>query len=401
MKLKMTVKHTIYLLSALLFSGCIESFEPEGLEFQSALVIEATITNQMITQTITLNRAFEFGSDGPEPETNASVLLVENGQSQIEFLETSPGVYTSEVPFAAQEGIEYELQVVASNGRRYASNPVVLTQPSQIDELFAERITADDGTDGIAIMVNSFDPSGNSENYRYEYEETYRVEAPDWRPNDLFLLEGPGIPRCQVQVMPRQQEERVCFPTDLSNTIIQTTTGGLEEDRVSRFVVRFIDRDNFIISFRYSILVRQMIQSAAAFEFFETLDEFSGSGSLFSQIQPGRLIGNVFSAVDEEEIVLGFFDVATVTEQRIFFNYDDFYPGEPLPPFINPCNRIAPILADMTGCILSTFVEANAVRYIEENSAPEPMEGPFIVVPRICGDCTELGPTAIPDFWVE
>jgi len=176
----------------------------------------------------------------------------------------------------------------------------------------------------------------------------------------------------------------------------------LQEDRVSNFMVHFINRNNYIISHRYSILVRQLVQSNTAFRFYETLGEFSSSESLFSETQPGFLEGNVFSMQDEDEKVLGFFDVASVTEQRIFFNYTDFYPDEPLPPYLSPCDETALPLANQDGsCFLQAVLERNAIRFVRDNNNSTAFEGPFFTVPRICGDCTVLGAVEVPDFWTE
>ena len=397
------IKKIFFVPVVLLLSmnGCIEPFDVEVIDFESALVVEATITNEMKSQRIFLTRTFEFDAEGPSPERNANVRVLAGSGNTFAFQEVEPGIYESEQAFAAQQGASYQLLVTTGDGRSYSSVPTALSQATQIDDLRAERITNDDGQDGVAILVDSFDPSGNSVNYRYTYEESYKIIAPFWNPEDLAVLEGPGIPPCQVEVVPREQPEEVCFATDVSNEIILTDTNDLEEDRVDNFMVRFINSENFIISHRYSILVKQFVQSNAAYNFYETLNEFSGSESLFSETQPGFLEGNVRSDENENEKVLGFFDVSAVAQQRIFFNYDDLYPGEDLPPYINPCRVVAPPIATPGGCVLSVQVELNLVRYVNENTAPQQGEGPFLVVPRVCGDCTEIGSTEPPEFWIE
>lgn len=207
---------------------------------------------------------------------------------------------------------------------------------------------------------------------------------------------------CGVDLTTREQDERVCYNTELSKNLIFTDTNGFDEDRVSRFMVRFINRNNFIISHRYSILVKQLIQSDAAFSYFETLQEFSGSESLFSDTQVGFLNGNVFSDTDSNEKVLGYFDVASVSESRIFFNYEDLFPNEPLPPYVNPCIESAPALVTPQGeCLLVRLVVDNTIRYVADNSSGGPGPGPYVVVNRVCGDCTTIGELAVPEFWTE
>jgi hypothetical protein len=393
-------KYMLLVLFALsiLHNACIEPFEPQTVTFESALVIDATITNETKEQEIYLNRTFALEDDGPNPESNATVRVEDDAGNTYTFRENTPGSYVSDISFAAQAGRNYQLFITTNDGRSYSSESVQLPGTTQIDELYAERLVNDDGVEGMAIFVDSFDPTGTSMNYRYEYEETFRIIAPEWTPDDLI---GDPEGGCGLLIVPREGEEETCYRTDISNTIILTDTNGFDEDRVSRFTVRFINRDNYIISHRYSILVRQFVQSNEAYTFFETLNDFSGSESLFSETQPGFLIGNVASDENEDEKVLGYFDLASVDEQRLFFDYQDFFPGEPLPPYIIPCRENAPPLANPGGCVLRRIVEANLVRYTGRNDPPQPGEGPFTVVPRVCGDCTEIGEVAVPEFWTE
>ncbi len=195
----------------------------------------------------------------------------------------------------------------------------------------------------------------------------------------------------------------MCYGTNTSNDIILTNTSGLDEDNVSKFMVRFIDRDNYIISHRYSILVRQFVQSPAAYTFYDTLKILSESDNLFSQVQPGLLVGNVFSEDNDNEIVLGYFGLASVSEQRIFFNYDEFFPGEELPPYISPCNPFAPDIFQFGGgCELAPFVRSNVVEYFGINSMTTDLNpGPYLVVDPVCGDCTVIGSNVVPPFWTD
>ncbi|MEM9001879.1 MAG: DUF4249 domain-containing protein, partial [Bacteroidota bacterium] len=144
---------------------------------------------------------------------------------------------------------------------------------------------------------------------------------------------------------------------------------------------------------------------------------FSQSDNLFTQIQPGLIEGNIKAAGNSEDIVIGYFEVASVAEQRIFFNYSDFFPDEPLPPFFDNfnCNAVfSPPLPNPLRDGPSSLEECGAQRTLIEllndeqvefflsNAEPPPLcEGPFIVTLRPCGDCTVFGSNIVPDFWVE
>lgn len=385
---------------AFLLYGCIEPFElseADFVDFESAIVVEATITNELKEQIVYVTRSFKF-EEQPTAESNADIRVV-GGGTIYSFTETEPGIYVSMIPFAATANVNYQLLIDTADGNSYNSDEVTLTPVTTLDAIRAERIVNSTDEDGIAIFADSFDPTGTSLNYRYTYEETYKIIPPNWSPNELVGDPGES---CGVSVRLKERDERVCYTTDFSNAIVLTNTNDLDEDRVDRFMVRFLNRDNYIISHRYSILVKQHVQSSIAYNFYETLREFSGEESLFSETQPGFLEGNIISNQSEDEKVLGFFDVASVSQKRIFFNYEDYYPDEPLPPYVTICRPSAPPLASLGGsCVLKPIIESGNARYYQDNATPNFGEGPYQVVTRVCGDCTVLGKLEVPTFWVE
>ena len=187
-----------------------------------------------------------FEEEGPIPEVGAQVTIIANGE-QFAFAEVENGVYLSTTQFAAQPNVDYQLKITTSNNRTYASKPTQLTAVTQIDNLYAERIINDLGEDGVAIYVDSFDPTSNARFYRYEYEETYKIQAPFYRENKLIVT-GNVFPDCSVEVVPREEDVRVCYTTKPSKNIVLTSTQSLQQDKVERFKVRFLRKDNFIIS---------------------------------------------------------------------------------------------------------------------------------------------------------
>jgi hypothetical protein len=406
--MKMTKTYNLYLFLVLLFlSSCVEEIDFEIEKFESALVIEATITNEEKNQVILLSRAFQTEDDGPPPERNATVKILAVGNNYV-FEELEPGRYVSTVPFSAQPSIDYMLSITTSNGRTYSSSPTILSQTTQIDAVYAVRETTNEDVNGMSIYVDSFDPTGKSKYYRYSYEETYKIIAPRWVPEDLVLTDANN---CIVDLrLTRPQEERVCYNTVSSNTINQFSTNSLTEDRVTRHLVRFIDSEDFIISWRYTILVSQYVQSSAAYAYFETLNKFASEGSLFSQIQPGFFEGNISSETNPNEKVIGFFDVSSVSSQRLYFHYEDFYPDEPLPPLEYACEELHLeqfSSSGTCGTLISGLLTDNVVylsgasKVIDSISGELVTIGPFNMVFRACGDCTALGSNVVPDFWVD
>ena len=390
----------------LLLISCIEPVEIESLTFEDLLVVEATITDEFKNQKINLSRTYELEEDGPLAERNAVVTITDDLQNTYRFEEASPGEYISVNEFEAIQGRQYQLNITTSNGREYASSQTVLTNSSQIDEVLAFAETNEDGVEGVAIKLNSFNPQGNSNFYRYEYEETYKIIAQNWSQYRAIVVSD-TFPY-EVDTVFKTTQDQICFKTRLSTGILQTETNSLEEDRVSNLAIRFIPSDDPKVFHRYSINVRQYVQSAEAFAFYKVLNELSSSESLFSQNQPGFINGNLFSLSSQSESVMGFFEVSSVSTKRIFFDRREVLgTGPPL----GPCRLLAPELTDrFNRSPLIESIQSGSLRFLAINDGVifEPSQvdgdGPYVMVPEICGDCTVSGganSNIKPDFWID
>ena len=387
----------IYILCfAFFLQTCNEPFNIQSIEFKDALVVEATLTNEVKTQIVKLSRTINLEADGTNPEQGAMVSITDEANNTFTFQETSSGTYESVSPFAALENSSYTLSVVTSNGRTYSSTPERITGNSTFGDINAIKETNEVGVKGVSIKVNSTDPENKAKHYRYEYEETFQIIAPFWTPWKGEIISD--VPPFEVELKLRTQEERVCYKTIPSNSIIQTETIGLSENSVQNFEVRFLTQSDFLTPHRYSILIKQLVQSEEAYAYYNTLQKFSSVDDPFSQNQPGTLVGNITSNNDADELVIGYFEVTSVTEKRIFLEHDDFF-DERFDAF-DDCETDSPPLTDplnSSNSPLINGVKLNKFVIINEEILPSR----FIVIPRRCTDCTALGSNIKPSFWVD
>lgn len=391
------LKSTLLLTILVVGTNCIDEIPlvSAGTEFDTLLVVEATLTDEFKAQEVRLSFSTSLETEGFIKVQNAEVQIVDSEQNIYVFVEISPGVYRSSSEFSAENGVSYQLQIVTSDGRAFQSEEVQITSTSEFEDVFAERILNDTGEDGVGIFVNSTASSGNPEYYRYTYEETYKIIAPFWTALE-FVVEINEFGGEEVIVQTRTQEERFCYNTVASNTIIQTRTTDARGNTLNRFNVRFLSNNNPVISHRYSILVRQFVQSQEAFSYYEQLNEFASSESVFTNVQPGFIESNIRSTEKLDEKVIGYFEVASVREQCVFFNYKDFYPDEPLPPYFISCREYSPMPDALVDGIQFDIIE-----YTRDNENPMGPESQYIAVAKPCGDCTQLGSNIVPEFWVE
>lgn len=407
---KITCKISTFLILVFGLCSCTEQYVFQNNDFESALVVEGTITNELKNQTIRLSQVYELEETGPKLEKGAHVSISDDLGNEYQF-EEKDTIYTSIIPFKAEPERKYQLKIKTSTGKNYTSDEQALTTETKIDNLTA-TVENIEGERGVQINVNSYDPTNTSKYYRYEYNETYKIIAPLWDSRETKLVNIPAIPanpendflgspeREDIVVALRKYESRTCYSSKKSNDIILNSTNSLSEDRV-HFPVRFISNQNYIISHRYSIFVKQYVQNLAAYTYYKTLRDLSSSGGVLSPKQPGFFYGNIKSVENPSEKVIGFFEVSSVSSERIFFNYADLFPKEPLPPYYESDCEIREFL-DCIGLPPCNGVQLRSgirSRYLVHLSSNLPSS--YFMVKAACGDCTSFSSNIVPTFWVD
>ena len=391
--------------------GCVDPFEAATQNYESTLVVEAAITNELKFQEINLGRTYRLENEGQGFEINASVAVVDDAQNSYNFQEIDSGRYRSDIKFGVLPDRDYQLLITTSSGKKYTSVPAKLTATVDEFSISATKEINEDGMEGVLIAAHSFDPNDNSKFYRFDYEETFKIVAPYWSPLDAFgvspIPTRTEPPLHEVYTLPRTKEEETCYKLMESSEILQTDTNSLIEDRVINFPVKFLPKDEFKITHRYSILVRQYVQTLEASSFFKTLNKFSGSESLFSQKQQGFIAGNIYAIDDPDEKAIGYFEVSSAKTQRLFFDFEDFFPGEEKPPHIVDCHVIKPELDDHSlfgNPDFSPLIQLllyQGFKFVDFNEGVDFVNNPYFIVRKECGDCTSLGSNIKPDYWID
>ena len=393
----------IILLSTLLIeAGCTEQFEIESNGYESVLVVESTITDEMKPQVVKLSRTSTLDTNAVIFEYNASVnVTASDGQTFRFSQDYETGYYLSDRKFSAQPNVSYTLEINTENGRSYSSSPVIMPPVVGLDEVYAERIIdANQDQDGIQVLVNTKDPTGLAKYFRYEYEETYKIVAPYPSPFTFEIVNYTPEPLSYDIDVTRREPEEICYSTELSSGIKQVATTDLNENRVFRFPVKYLSKSDAKVQSRYSILVKQYVQSVEAYTFYKILKELGSVGSILSQGQPGYVSGNVISNTNLKEKVLGFFEASPTVSKRIYFDYTNF--GIEKPPYFVDCEVFSFDYWDNT--ILDNDPdERNALftslKYFDYQIISVSTTGIYRIVQPECSVCTYFSSNVKPDFW--
>jgi hypothetical protein len=126
-------------LGACLDELAIDTLADDGQT--AALVVEAVLTDEMITQKVYLSRSdvrldletdtvynpyIPLGSrpvDSVDMEGGATVRVLGDNGMEYQFTEGSEGTYLSNQPFALEMGVGYTLEIETGNGQEYVSDP--------------------------------------------------------------------------------------------------------------------------------------------------------------------------------------------------------------------------------------------------------------------------------------
>lgn len=395
MKVSQKIKKSL-LVIIILFNiySCTEPYALQSNNYQNYLVVEATLTNGLKKQEVKLTRTYRLEENEPSIEENADVKVFGDDGSVFRFTQQGE-TYISIDEFEPLPNVAYRLEIETSNGRKYISTEQILPSVSNLESVVAVRKSNDLGTEGVEIQANSFDPNNNTNFYRYTFEETYKVIVPYWSPNNIRILEDNTI-----EFYLRDGETRTCYSSNKSNSIALENTSNYVEDRVSNFPIQFIPQSDYKIANRYSIIVYQYVHNATSFEFYKNLKNLSDEGSNLSQVQPGLIPSNIRCLQQPNEIVVGLFDIASVSSKRIFFNYEDLFPDSNPPGFLYECtgrtfnpSDFDPLNSNDGFYALKAYVRSNRLLFYRESA------GLYLMVIPYCGDCTTFSSNIIPPFW--
>lgn len=404
------------LFSSLSVVSCTEPYKLETNLFKDALVIESTITNELDNQKVKITHIYRLENNEPSMENNAQVWIEDGNHNSYHFSENEPGVYISDNVFKAIPNVSYKLFITTSEGKRYESREEYLPPEAEIKNLYAEKETIQGGF-GIQVYIDSNEDLGDAKYFRYEYEETFKIITPFTITENIELVNintSPSSFSYDVFVSPSEEEKQVGYSTNSQEKIIQTSTISFSENNIIKFPVRFMDMNNYALRERYSILVKQYVQSYDSYDFYKTINDLGSIESLLIENQPGYVRGNIYSVNDNKEKVVGFFDVSYISKKRIYFNYADFNLHQPEYPYrcqIDTLDYTDNTTSDFdrndrttmySSLILKTPpCELLSVSYYEALDA----DGNIILIPLYilltaeCGNCTSFSSNIKPAFW--
>lgn len=374
---------------ALVASGCKEKFYADiPSPATGYLIAEGIIEigNPAVT-TIRLSRTSALDDPEVQFEDNGTVYIENEYGTKYELRHTDSGRFVSQ-PIVLPPGMGYRIHVFTQGGEYYSGFTEAKISP-EIDSLFwAPK------NDGIEIQLNTQDASNKSRYYYWNFVETWQYSAPFYATEKYDTVLNAVVPRG-----PADPEIYTCWKTMPSTTIAIGSTVKLTRDFLYAHPVAYVSASNTNkLVQKYSILVKQSVLSAEAYEYLDRMQKNTEkTGTVFDR-QPSELRGNIYNATDTTEAVMGFITASSITEKRLFVDRSE------LPPF-----RVTTLYENCIEDTLRSQPSADQLFryqvYLPTNWVPLPTSGTFPVFALLysqnfCVDCRKLGGiNQKPSFW--
>jgi len=297
-------------------AGCIEPFTPIIDESEESLVIKGQITDQAGNHYINISRTAPYNDPHKIPESDCQVEVIDNYGNIFEFYESDSGVYRQWLPKDFLNiGTQYKVKVITTDGNIYESGFNEMLSPSPlIDSIYYEIETRETNDPdkpliGIQFYLDLNAPSDFARNYRWELEETWEYEAAY---RIQYYYDGTIHPIDDPFFLFR------CWSTEPIRKIYTFTTRHSTSNTINKFPLHYVSNQTNRLKIKYSLLVKQYSLSNTAYDYWLQVQEQSQESGGLYETQPVQIQGNISNINDPEEVVLGFFDVSSVPEKRIF-----------------------------------------------------------------------------------
>ncbi len=232
---------------------------------------------------------------------------------------------------------------------------------------------------GIQLYFDLEADNDQAHNYRWELEETWEYNAANLI---QYYYDGAMHP------MRDPFEFYTCWNTLRINNIYTFSTKHSQSNTIHKYPLNYVSERTLRLQVRYSLLVRQYTLSDEAFQYWDQMKKQNQESGGLYETQPSHIRGNIYNINDLDERMLGFFNVSSSSEKRIFI--------DGIRELDYPRNRCFPDTIDYTSQIPGYMIFPVYLRSVNPMGAGPP----YIYGRYLCFDCTNGGGINVkPDFW--
>jgi len=311
----------IVLTGFILLVSCTEIYKPTIDPGANALVVEGLITNENGPFTIRLTKASLYNSvKTPTPVEGAKLTLSDNHNQHFTLTNNLNGRYTTPDGFNSKIGDSYTLHIKTSDGNIYESKPQELLPPLSYDSIYGLH------TDnpylgennqlkfniGSNILIDIFRTVTKTDSFplcrfkpvitvQYEYRED--IDTLSYWTNKCW------------RSMPLNVNEDIT--EDKSHASSAAITGHLLCFTPVLMEGYGLPVPKDLVELHYYLRINQYTINRDTYDFYtEANKQLTTTGKIFDPIA-SQLKGNLTCTNNSSEIVIGFFEVSSVSHSAI------------------------------------------------------------------------------------
>jgi hypothetical protein len=324
--MKPILKIVVIILVLSTFHCCSEIYNPVIDTDTEALVVEGLITDGDGPFTVKLTRAQPYSSDSAVTTTYVSdaILTVSDNEGGVyELTYQGDGEYALPTDFRAVVGRSYVVHIETSDGELYESDSQTLLPPETIDSLYTTVITKS--------YINDLDVLTNVEGYDVRVNLFHSVS--DANPMPLCRFKSNVVVQYEYTYYDVDPETNLeyewywdvfgwrSFELDDNENITEERAKSSDPEIKNHFLC-FIPKKTASYGFTtsstagiiYYYRLQQFTINEDTYSFYEEAnDQLAATGKLFDPIT-SQLDGNMNCTSDPSRIVLGLFEVSSVTK---------------------------------------------------------------------------------------
>ena len=371
-----------------LMAGCKEKYlSPVVRTATGYLVMEGVINNGGEETKIKLSRTtYLSGGNAIHPEKAAIVKLESNTNISFDLAESSEGTYTIN-NLQLDTSLQYRLNIKTNKGEEYLSDYARVRNNPPIDSISWAR-----ESEGVQLYINTHDSQNNTRYYQWDYHETWEFRSFFYASLKYGVPQPPAYEF--VGAVPRDTNDPkiyTCWRYNSSSSLFLGSSAKLSQD-IIHLPLLFIENGSQKLSVLYSVMVNQYSWSKEGYGFLERIKKNTESlGSVFDA-QPSELNGNIHCVSHPLQPVIGFFNICTKRQSRIFI----YRTQVPSWAYQQPCYQIlVENNEDSIAAKAGGFLPVSVATY----SGPGPAIATFYAAPPECVDCTLTGSNIKPIYW--
>jgi hypothetical protein len=367
----------------------VEEYWPTmGEKYDEVMVVDGGITDGPGPYEVKLSLSTNMEKPEFRPLTGYEVMILDDAGNEEMLTDMKNGSYLSdEEGMQGIPGRSYRLRIISPEGEIYESGFEKMEQPVGIDSVWAEFETREDLSydhllEGYRFRISTKPAAKDSVYFLWVLEGTYQYHA-----NHFIKYYYDGM----MHPFPRYDSLYMCWRTYSVREIFTHHTLNMAQPVLRAYPLNYVNTENKKLSIRYSLYTQQHVISKQAYEYWKNLrDQGSEMGSLYT-VMPFQVRGNIRNINDPDELVLGYFMTASVTDYRMFVRspwWAKFH-------YATECAMIKDF-SHQLWLWRNYWPLYLAAEYSEYGQAPA------LPVSQECVDCTKSGGTIIkPDFWID